>query len=187
MDVMGEPHIPQNETSGPNAGLRARRIWLFLCCLAFLFIAMWYVSFFDFAEQTEEGYVLKPERVSEIDRQLKKLEETEEVYALLAKTDGLFSCGHCPVGSFYLLRGEVAKYGTTGNGENGRYPKSFYKSVNVEYVRLFLGNKLDALKFEKQLIASYPLLPENIARPDYPTGNLPRYKLARPPLNMKDF
>lgn len=134
----------------------------------------------DFAYIDEDGKAkLKPERITEIQRKLKEYDEAEQ-YVLLAKIDGWYSCPHCEQGTFYLLKGEVAKYGITKKGGSGRYDRDYLYRMKLDYQVQFRGNYADCLKAELAQIAKYPLLHENLRRD-------PELRLARPPMNLQDY
>jgi len=146
-----------------------------------------YETFDDFIRKKENGsYELRPEREAKLDRDIKRLGENAEQYVLLAKSDGPYLCLHCPRHTFYLYKGEIAKVGTTIQGED-RYTSNWLQSMNLTYFVEFRGNVHQVLEKEKIRIGHYPLTNENLLRPDYPEEGTERYKLARPPLNTKDY
>ena len=114
------------------------------------------------------------------------MREEAEQYVLLALKDGLYECLTCPNGTFYLLKGEVAKVGTTVRGEDGRYPKAYYDRNRLRYQTEYRGDKLTAEIREFLRLVNYPLLQENLDRPARPQGGVERYRLARPPMNPVD-
>jgi hypothetical protein len=85
-------------------------------------------------------------------------------YALIANEDGWYEkCDK--TGKFYLLKGEVWKYGVTceGNPEN-RYENSFYDNNNLIFQVQFRGNHLACEIEEKRKLYFYPTMPENLRR-----------------------
>lgn len=143
-----------------------------------------YESFDDFVVQTDSGFKLKENRITQIKKQLFAIENSEQ-YILIAKNDGFFLCKHCYRGSFYLKAGEIWKIGTTSWGKQYRYPKDELTRLDLIYVMEYKGPLMDCLKREKIRIAKYPLLEENTSRPPF-GENKERYRLARPPGNFKD-
>jgi hypothetical protein len=112
-------------------------------------------------------------------RQLqKKLEKEDrcEQYALIAIANGWYPCLHSGLKMYYLKKGEVWKYGTTGKGETGRYTTQFLRTNNVSYEIEFVGSENECKKQEQRKLHGYPILPENLARPE-------EYRLIRPPYN----
>ncbi len=145
-----------------------------------------YEKFDDFVQRNPDGsYELKKKRRDQIQDQLDRMDEAE-LYYLLARVDGYYQCSHCPQGSFFLYKGEIAKIGTTVRGEIGRYKPKYLKRMNLRYLTVDEGDVSYILRKEKEHIRDYPLMPENLQRPDEPQGKVLRYKLARPPLNLQD-
>jgi len=107
-----------------------------------------------------------------------KIDEADEAeqYALIALTDGWYTCVHSGFGAYYLKAGEVWKYGTTTKGEQGRYDYKFLRANRVNYVVQFRGTLHACLKEEQVKLYMYPLLPENLAREE-------ELRLIRPPYN----
>ena len=146
-----------------------------------------YETFDDFTQKKEDGtYELRSSRKDKLNSDIKRMRENAEQYVLLAKSDGYYQCLHCPRGTFYLYAGEVAKVGTTIQGED-RYDGNWLNRMNLQYAVEFRGNVQQVLEREKIRIGMYPLTEENLARPDQPEEGIDRYKLARPVLNTKDF
>lgn len=146
-----------------------------------------YETFEDFTQKKEDGtYELRQSRKDKLNSDIKRMREDAEQYILLAKSDGYYQCLHCPRGTFYLYQGEVAKVGTTIQGED-RYDSNWLKRMNLQYSVEFRGTSQQALEREKIRIGMYPLTEENLQRPDQSEGGIDRYKLARPVLNTKDF
>jgi len=134
-----------------------------------------------FIELDEEGnYVLSEKRRKDYEDKPRRSEEVE-VYKLVATSPGLYRCLRCPgISAIQLQTGEVWKYGISRNGRQ-RYAKSFYQETKVEYITIVKTDILNAEKMEKQLIISYPLLPESQQR-----MKLHGIFLKRPPGNTKD-
>ncbi len=121
---------------------------------------------------------LHPRHQEELDR-VTQAEDIAEQYALRAIGDGNYIC-NCPEGFYYLHTGEIWKYGTTKNGAAGRYSSKFLKANNVYYDMQFTGTLHECLIQEQIKIRSYPLLPENVARPV-------EKRLVRPCANFKNL
>ncbi|HOY07357.1 MAG TPA: hypothetical protein PLO67_18240 [Saprospiraceae bacterium] len=111
----------------------------------------------------------------ELQNHLDEADEAEQ-YALIALSDGWYTCVHSGFGTYFLKAGEVWKYGTTTKGEQGRYDYKFLRGNGVNYIVQFRGTLHECLKEEKKKIYMYPLLPENLARVE-------ELRLIRPPYN----
>lgn len=112
--------------------------------------------------------------------------EIHELYMLVAASDGYFSCKHCPVGRFYLRRGEIYRYGTTGDGQSARgYNERWLNDHLLSYVILMKSDITTVKIAETTLIGEYVLLPENLNRPLFnQAGGKPNwYRLVLPPGN----
>jgi hypothetical protein len=70
------------------------------------------------------------------------------------------------------------KTGVTSLGEQVRYPGEYLKTNDLLFIIQFRGTTSECLKEEKRKLFKYPLLPENIARPD-------SLRLILPPGNSK--
>lgn len=102
--------------------------------------------------------------------------EVAEQYALIAKFPGIYNCFTCPSKTIYLLPGNVWKHGVTRKEEAIRYGLTNLSNANLYYKTQFVGNYAACLIEEKIKLYYYPLLPENMTRPDtlrliYPPGN----------------
>lgn len=147
-----------------------------------------YETFDDFVKHNPDGtFELKPQRKTKLNADVKRMREEAEQYVLLAKEDGYYQCLHCPRGTFYLFKGEVAKVGVTRQGEEGRYDRNYYTRMKLDYKTEYRGTLQKAMEAELVRIGNYPLTPENLARPDQSEEGVDRYKLARPILNTGDF
>lgn len=111
----------------------------------------------------------------QLQKKLNELEEAEQ-YALVAMTDGWYPCLHSGRALYHLHIGEVWKYGVTTKGERGRFTGQFILDNSVAYVIQYTGTVGECLKEEQAKLFSYPLLPENLARPE-------KDRLIRPPYN----
>lgn len=58
------------------------------------------------------------------------------------------------------------KYGVTNQGERQRYTTQFLRQPQLRYVVQFSGTYSQCLVEEKRKLFEYPILPENLARPD---------------------
>lgn len=164
--------IPADGTARP--GYRMRTILLlgvaFVVCMAAL-------KWADVVEWVDGEWRLKPKREAERDRQMKKIDEAEQ-YALIANVPGYYECLHCPSKRMFLKTNEVWKYGVTNQGEKQRYTTQFFRHRQLKYVVQFSGTYSQCLVEEKRKLFEYPLLPENLARPD-------SLKLVLPPGNLQ--
>jgi len=122
-----------------------------------------------------EAPKLSPEAEAKLQKRLKEIDEAEQ-YALVAISNGFYPCLHGGRTTFYLLAGEVWKYGVTSKGQLGRYTSVFLVENKVSYVVQFKGNISECLKQEQIKLYFYPLLPENTARSELD-------QLPRPPFN----
>jgi hypothetical protein len=126
---------------------------------------------------TSETPNLSPKEEARLQKRLKEIDDSEQ-YALVAISDGWYPCNHPGRHTFYLLAGEVWKYGTTTKGKFGRYSVNYLEAMNVSYAIEFMGSISECLKEEQRKLFNYPYLPENLARP---VGD----RLPRPPYNSK--
>lgn len=109
-----------------------------------------------------------------------------ELYALTAARAGYFRCDHCPGRKFFLKEFEVYRYGTTGNGRQGRGHSDSWLAQNALNYNIILTADLTTVKIEETaLIGSYAILPENLTRPlaGTPTAKPYWYRLVLPPGN----
>lgn len=185
-DVVGyqqsDEHMPCEAGTSSSIGSiklkidqqNAKKFGLVLSVFAVICMAL---SWFDVVELVEGEWRLKPWREQELDKQVRKLQEAEQ-YALVASKPGWYDCIHCPNAKVFLLVGHVWKYGVTVNGENVRYTASFLNDKSLSYRVDYIGNYHECLVAEKKQLFNYPLLPENIARPD-------SLKLILPPGNAQ--
>jgi hypothetical protein len=122
------------------------------------------------------SYRLHPKRSEKLHRDTVNLESSEQ-YALKATTSKYYPCLSCSFrDSIFLYQNEVWKYGTTINGQVGRYGNSLYVQ-SLYYVAQYRGTIEECLKWERKKIIRYPLLPENLKR---------KNPIARPPGNPND-
>jgi hypothetical protein len=140
-----------------------------------------YFSLPSFIELDEDGnFALSEERLRDYREKPQRSEEVE-VYKLVATVRGLYKCFSCPgVKAVRLNSGEVWKYGITRSGKR-RYTKGYYLEHKVEYIPIITTDILNAEQLEKQLIISYPMLPECQKR-----MKMHGIFLKRPPGNTKD-
>lgn len=124
-----------------------------------------------------EAPKLDPKDEAKLFKRLNEIDEAEQ-YALIAIDRGWYPCNHQGRAVFYLLPGEVWKYGTTTKGQFGRYSIKYLAGVNVSYLLQFRGSISECLKEEQLKLFYYPYLPENLARPE-------KDQLPRPPYNSK--
>lgn len=146
-----------------------------LLCVVFL-AGMAALQWADVVEWVDGAWRLKPRREAERDEQIKNINDAEQ-YALIANAPGYYECLHCPSKRIYLHANEIWKYGVTSQGEKVRYTAQFLQQKQLTFVVQFRGTYSLCLIEEKRKLFAYPLLPENLARPDpqklvLPPGNL---------------
>ncbi len=128
-------------------------------------------------KQEDETPALQPKEKVRLEKRLREIDDGQQ-YALIADEDGWYPCNHPGRVAFYLLPGQVWKYGTTTKGQFGRYSVKYLEEMKVSYVIQFQGTIGECLKEEQRKLFNYPYLPENLARPK-------KDRLPRPPFNSK--
>ncbi|MBL7803094.1 MAG: hypothetical protein JNL02_05125, partial [Saprospiraceae bacterium] len=108
-------------------------------------------------------------------KKFNELEEAEQ-YALVATKEQWYPCLHSGHSLYFLHVGEVWKYGVTTKGERGRYQDQFILDNSVSFIVQYAGTITECLQEEQTKLFYYPLLPENLARPE-------KDRLIRPPYN----
>lgn len=108
---------------------------------------------------------LNSKHQQKLQNKLNELEEAEQ-YALIATKEGFYPCLHSGHALYFLHVGEIWKYGVTTKGERGRFTGQFILDNSVAYVIQHTGTVGECLKEEQVKLFSYPLLPENLARPE---------------------
>ena len=176
-----EPPLPEDATSSSaeQTGEVARtNQWtrLLLLASAIFLIAMAALQWADVVEWVEGEWRLKPKREAKRDKQMKKIDDAEQ-YALVADVSGYYECSQCPTKRIFMKTNEVWKYGVTNQGEKQRYTTQFLRQRRLRYLVQLRGTYSQCLVEEKRKLFEYPLLPENLARPDslkrvLPPGNL---------------
>jgi hypothetical protein len=121
---------------------------------------------------------LHPKREQKLEKEIREIEDAEQ-YALIALEEGWYPCSVCQNGKIYLYLGHIWKYGVTRKGAQIRYSTEKLHGRKLQYVAQFYGHYAACLIEEKRKIYGYPLLPENLIRPE-------RQRLARPPGNEQD-
>ncbi len=120
-----------------------------------------------------------------IDRKLDKF-ENHHLYMLVATQNGYYLCKHCPTGNFYLREGELYRYGTTGDGKEGRgYNEEWLENNKLSYIHLLTAELTLVRAQQTLLIGHYSLNSENLKRPliDAPKAKPYWYRLVLPPGN----
>lgn len=137
------------------------------------------VALFQPVDSTEKNNApeLSPKDEAKLEKRLKEIDDAQQ-YALIANENGWYACNHPGRVAFYLLAGQVWKYGTTTKGQFGRYSVKYLEEINVSYVIQFQGTIGECLKEEQRKLFNYPYLPENLARTKID-------RLSRPPYNSK--
>ena len=118
----------------------------------------------DVARRFKDGtWGLSEERQQQLDETLGRNEHAEQ-YVLIAAVAGWYKCYLCEEGIYWLNKGEIAKIGITTNPVE-RYAQKWLEDNRVEYIIEIEGDLARVRKAEIERIASYPFLPENMARP----------------------
>ena len=176
-----EPALREDAASNPKKAAEVarpnqwRRSFLLLSIISL--IAMAALQWADVVEFVDGEWRLKPKREAKRDKQIRKIDEAEQ-YALVANIPGYYECLHCSFKRIFLKYNEVWKYGVTNQGEKQRYTTQFLEQRRLRYVIQFSGTYSQCLVEEKRKLFEYPLLPENLARPD-------SIKLVLPPGNLQ--
>ena len=167
-------HLPP-APKGPRPPRPDRwRAWKILGGTTLLMVMV--LQWADVVEWVDGSFRLKPKRQAAFEKQKNALENAEQ-YALVAKVPGYYECLHCLTGVVFLNRFDVWKYGVTNQGQEIRYSSSFLRQRKLTYWTQFRGDYAACLIEEKRKLFYYPLLPENLMRPDslrlvLPPGNL---------------
>lgn len=164
--------FPQIQPPSPAPNKRPAAVFVVAGGLLLIVCALKWI---DVVEYIEGKPQLSPKYQGVLEKKLSKLDEAEQ-YALVATADGMYPCLHSGRASCHLRIGEVWKYGVTMKGEGGRYTAQFLQDNAVSYTIQFKGTTTDCLKEEQRKLFYYPLLPENLARPE-------AERLIRPPYN----
>jgi len=135
------------------------------------------MTFWEVIEWINDEPRLTPKRQEELKKQIEEIEDAEQ-YALKSEISGWYDCYHCPSGKIFLTAFSVWKYGVTRKGEKVRYSKDFLGKGRLRYEIQFRGDYAQCLIEEKRKLFHYPLLPENLLRPD-------SLKLVLPPGNLQ--
>lgn len=87
---------------------------------------------------------LSPQDEAKLQKRLREIDEAQQ-YALIAIDAGWYPCNHPGRITYYLLPGEVWKYGTTTKGKIGRYGVNYLEGTNVFYIIQFRGTISECL------------------------------------------
>lgn len=148
--------------------------WLWIIFV--LSIAITMTLTFDDVVEWENGLPrLKPWRLEKWFKEEDEINNAEQ-YVLVANRSDWYPCLTCPNKKIYLFSGQIWKYGVTRKQVIGRYGRRNLVEQGLRYIIEFEGNYALCLLEEKRKLYQYPLLPENLARPDssrlvYPPGN----------------
>jgi hypothetical protein len=173
------PVYPYNDPKDPGQRPEPRRGGLLrllgrLSPLIFIVMAL---TFADVIVWVDGVPKLHPKREKKLEKEIREIEDAEQ-YALKAEKSDWYPCFLCPRRSIFLNAGEVWKYGVTRKGQKVRYG-GFVNESDLVYEVQFKGNYAACLIEEKRKLYSYPLMPENLVRPD-------SMRLAYPPGNIQD-
>ncbi len=160
-----QPHKPPPKKKTAIPVIVAGVLFLIVCALKWQ----------DVVEYVNGEAQLTEKHQKQLEKKLNEMEDAEQ-YALVATKDGFFPCLHSGFVRYYLHVGEVWKYGVTTKGERGRYSSEFILNNSVAYIVQFQGTLTECFQAEQIQLFSYPVLPENLARPEM-------YRLLRPPNN----
>lgn len=174
-----EPSIRDNASSREEfpAEVPQPAYWKLLLSGLAIIICMAALKWTDVVEWKNGAWRLKPKREAERDKQMKKIDDAEQ-YALIADVPGYYECLHCATRRMFLKTNEVWKYGVTNQGEKLRYTTQFLEQRRLRYLVQLRGTYSQCLLEEKRKLFEYPLLPENLTRPD-------SLKLVLPPGNLQ--
>lgn len=123
------------------------------------------LTFADVVVWVEGVPQLHPRRLGKLDKEIREIDNAEQ-YVLIVLKEGWYECFTCVGKMIYLYPGQVWKYGVTRKGATQRYGKQVLYGKNLQYLAQFQGDYARCLIQEKIKIYHYPLLPENLARPD---------------------
>lgn len=129
----------------------------------------------DVIEYINDEPHLTRKHQQQLQKKFNELEEAEQ-YALVATKEQWYPCLHSGHSLYFLHVGEVWKYGVTTKGERGRYQDQFILDNSVSFIVQYAGTITECLQEEQTKLFYYPLLPENLARPE-------KDRLIRPPYN----
>lgn len=135
------------------------------------------MTFWKVVEWINGEPALTTKRQDELKKQIEEIEDAEQ-YALKAEVSGRYDCYFCPGRKIFLNAFSIWKYGVTRKGEKVRYSKDFFGKGMLRYEVQFRGDYAQCLIEEKRKLFNYPLLPENLQRPD-------SLKLVLPPGNLQ--
>ncbi len=175
MGAYHKPYIgdfPENPKQNPSPNPQKLLGWRVCLFFAFFVMALTWADVIEWADGVPK---LKPFWKDKLERERREIEAAEQ-YALIARVSGFYPCHLCPSKTFFLKAGEVWKYGVTRKGQRGRYSEEFLAANNLLFVTEFIGSYSQCLIVEKEKLYSYPVLLENLNRPDslrllFPPGN----------------
>lgn len=177
MNTVAKKYQSKGNTPAPKQKPRRGNLWYIL-----IISTIGFGIFMAIPKTWEEAVTLQEDgsyRLSEkwektILRKKKKIKK-HRLYVLVATQNGYFDCPHSPTGKFYLKKGEIYRYGTTGETTVGRgYSETWLIKNNLTFKVIMEGDLATVTLAQTTLIGQYPLLPENMQRP------LPGDELAKP-------
>lgn len=145
--------------------------------LGFALLLLAALTFWEVIEWINGEPKLRVKRQEELKKQIEEIEDAEQ-YALKVEMPGWYDCYLCPGRKIFLNAFAIWKYGVTRKGEKVRYSKDFLRKGRLRYEVQFRGNYTQCLIEEKRKLFNYPLMPENLQRPD-------SLKLVLPPGNLQ--
>lgn len=143
----------------------------------FLLVCVVYFSFEKSVKKDQNGQIIGISEAQQAKFRADSLKLTKCVqYALIALKSGFYE--RCDgQGEVFLLVGEVYKYGfTCEQNPLDRYSKNYLQENHLDFEPQFFGTILDCQTEEKRKLYLYPILPENLKRPEnkrliLPIGN----------------
>lgn len=172
-----------------------RGLWVLFLCVIAVCLYMGFRHYEEVVEEDKRGNaLLREERLEDLQRQQREIETAYICYKLIANVDKYYNCPSCYKNRFFLLAGEIIKYGITSKGID-RYPMSELYKERITFIPIDTGSLEEMRALELELIGLYPLRLENQVRPyrkwvvaQHKAGRMVklRYKLARPPQNVRD-
>lgn len=158
---------------------------ILLAILAVFGLMFAFKHFEDAFENVDGQWVMKRAYKEKVGKKMMKPYDCD-TYELVAIHNGFYPCKSCEGGLFFLNKGEIYKIGFSCNKEE-RYSQGYYAAKSLKYFVVLRGNAADCQAEEARLLGAYPLLPENLARPDRTEQSIKeqRYKILYPIGNSK--
>lgn len=143
-----------------------------LLLLSLFILIFSYIRWEDVVIRQPDGSIgikdnVKDKALDRVDR----IRNKAEFYKLVAASNGYFLCPLCPPETttnyrYFLRYNEVYKYGVSIDPKK-RYSKAELAEWNLEYIFIARGSQAEMRVLETLRMSEYPILPENLARPEY--------------------